>query len=103
MTISSRFLSYEIIPEFTSSSLSFSLFLSRVVPDLDPGQYRGFHLHAFLSYLKRSPTPKLGDRRPKVDGNWWLNSTFVAPEMDLNRCPFEKEYFCFDGEKLTLS
>ena len=66
-------------------------------------QTKGCHLHACFSLWNRSPMPKLGDLRPNVVGRWWLNSTLVAPEIDLNRDPLEKEYFCFDGEKLTLS
>ena len=60
-------------------------------------------LQGFLNYLKRSPIPKLGDLLPKVPGNWWLKSDGVAPEIDLNRDPLEKEYFCLEGEKLMLS
>ena len=55
--------------------------------------------------LKRSPTPKLGDRRPNVCGKFTVNSLGVryVPEIDLNRESFEKEYLAFDGEKFTAS
>jgi len=58
-----------------------------------------------MRILKRSPTPKLGDRRPKVWGILWLNSlaVLVVPEIDLKRWSREKEYLAFDGEKFTIS
>ena len=59
----------------------------------------------FLGDLKRSPTPKLGDLRPKVEGNVCVNSlaSKVWPASDLNRLSFEKEMLAFVGEKLTCS
>lgn len=55
--------------------------------------------------LKRWPTPKLGDLRPKVEGSVCVNSlfSFTWPAIDLNRLSFEKEKFAFVGEKLTCS
>ena len=55
--------------------------------------------------MKRSPTPKLGDLRPKVYGSVCVNSlgVVVVPEIDLKRWSFEKVYLAFEGEKLTAS
>ena len=67
------------------------------------GWTKRIDLQGFLNCLNRSPTPKLGDLLPKVPGNWWLNSQLVGPDIDLKRDPLENEYFCFVGEKFTLS
>ena len=58
-----------------------------------------------IFFLKRSPTPKLGDLRPKVAGNVCVNSlgVGVVPEIDLNRWSRENENFCFVGEKFIAS
>ena len=64
---------------------------------------KGCHLHGLFSWWKRSPTPKLAVLLPNVLGRWVVNSHLVAPVIDLKRDPFPNEYFCFDGEKLTLS
>lgn len=55
--------------------------------------------------LKRSPTPKLGDRRPKVDFMVCVNSLFsyLCPEIELNRLSLAKECDIFEGEKLMDS
>ena len=55
--------------------------------------------------LKRSPTPKLGDLRPKVLGKVCVNSlaSCLWPEIDLNLWSFPNERVAFDGEKFTAS
>ena len=47
--------------------------------------------------------PKLAVLLPKVLGRVVVNSIGTLPVTDLKRAPFPNEYFCFDGEKLTLS
>ena len=66
--------------------------------------YVVINLHGMRT-LKRSPTPKLGDLRPKVLGNVCVNSlcSCLCPEMDLNRWSFANECVAFDGEKFTAS
>lgn len=56
-------------------------------------------------YLKRSPTPKLGDRCPNVAGRVWVNSlgSFLDPAIDLNLWSRENEYFYCVLEKFMAS
>ena len=63
------------------------------------------HVPFSILILKRSPIPKLGERRPNVCGKVCENSdgVLVVPVIDLKRWSFEKLYLALVGLKFMAS